>query len=236
MLSGGFASINSKAFITGFAIIILGNTVGLGHAQYRYVPAPDYYRNDTLEGTVVGGAFGAITGAIIGGKNDRGEGALIGAGVGALTGNLIGQRKDQADSYRAMRDSAAVANANQRANARAITNFDLIRLTQAGLSDDVIISAIQTRGTKIDLSPEGLIGLKENGVSDRVLVAAQKQYPIETIVTPAPSTIIAEPVPSAVIIAPGHYHRRRYYPHGRYHYVHPYRQWHSGRSHFQIGF
>ena len=50
------------------------------------MPSYDYYRNDTVEGTVVGGAFGALTGAIIGGKKDRGEGALIGAGVGALTG------------------------------------------------------------------------------------------------------------------------------------------------------
>ena len=43
-------------------------------AQYHYAPAPGYYRNDTAEGTFVGGAFGAITGALLGGKDHRGDG------------------------------------------------------------------------------------------------------------------------------------------------------------------
>ena len=117
--------------------------------------------------------------------------------------------------------------------------FSEIRLTQAGLSDEVIISAIQTRGTRVDLSPKGLIELKKNGVSDHVLVAAQNQSPAERIVTPAPNTIIAEPVPSAVIITPGRYHRHGYYRHGYYrhgyyHDVHRHR--HHARTHFHIGF
>ena len=47
-----------------------------------------------LGGTFLGGAFGAITGALIGGKHHSGQDALIGAGVGAVTGNLLGQSKD----------------------------------------------------------------------------------------------------------------------------------------------
>ena len=59
----------------------------------------------------MGGAFGAVTGAIVGGRKDRGEGALIGAGVGALTGNLLGRAKDRADEQR-----AAAGAADRRAN------------------------------------------------------------------------------------------------------------------------
>ncbi|MFO0792386.1 MAG: hypothetical protein U0805_23240 [Pirellulales bacterium] len=44
-------------------------------AQYVYQPAPDYYHNDTASGTIVGGALGAVTGAIIGGKKHGGQDA-----------------------------------------------------------------------------------------------------------------------------------------------------------------
>ncbi|MEM9657807.1 MAG: glycine zipper domain-containing protein [Planctomycetota bacterium] len=185
------------------------------NAQYRYVPAPDYYRNDTAEGTVVGGAFGALTGAIIGGKKDRGEGALIGAGVGALTGNLLGRSKDRADEYQAAVGASAVAHANRQAAAMAVTNFDLVRLTQAGVGDDVIISTIQSRGAALDLSPGGLIALKESGVSDAVLVAAQglnRSYaaPIQTA-----SPVVVQPAPATVIVAPQGYWGRPYRPYYR---------------------
>lgn len=197
------------------AATLVGNAATTLKAQYHYVPSRDYYRNDTLEGTVVGGALGAFTGAIIGGKKDRGEGALIGAGVGAITGNLVGQSKDRADEHRAAMESAAVSNANRRAASRALTNFDLIRLTQAGLGDDVIVSTMRSRGTRLDLSPDGLIALKENGVSDRVLVAAQDMYDPP----PAPRTIVAEP--TTVIVRPArryHYYPRPYPRYSRHHY------------------
>ena len=80
--------------------------------QYYYQPAPDYYHNDTASGTVTGGALGAITGAIVGGRKNRGEGALIGAGVGAITGNLLGRSKDRADAQYAASGAAVVAQAH----------------------------------------------------------------------------------------------------------------------------
>ena len=80
----------TKPLVALLAMATLFAAAGSAQAQYQYLPAPDYYRNDTAEGTIGGGAFGAITGAILGGKKNRGEGALIGAGVGALTGNLLG--------------------------------------------------------------------------------------------------------------------------------------------------
>jgi hypothetical protein len=200
------------------------------HAQYYYVPSQDYYRNDTAEGTVLGGALGAITGAVVGGKKKRGEGALIGAGVGALTGNVLGRSKDQADESRAAAGAAAVAQANQYATAQAVTNYDLIRMTQAGVSDDVIIGSIRARGARLDLSPQGIISLKESGVSDAVLVAAQQLIQAGSNPPPPPrTTIVTEPAPPAVIVRP--YPYRMYYPAPRPHY-HP----RGARMHYQFRF
>ncbi len=144
-------------------------------AQYGYAPPRDYYRNDTAEGTVKGGALGAIAGALIGGSEGKSpEGALIGAGVGAIAGNLFGRSRDAADQREAAYGYAATQQANQRAQALAVTNYDLAEMTRAGLGETVIMGAIQQRGARLDLSPQGLIDLKRSGVSDRVIVAAQQ--------------------------------------------------------------
>jgi outer membrane lipoprotein SlyB len=192
-------------------------------AQYVYQPAPDYYHNDTASGTVVGGALGAITGAAVAGRKDRGAGALIGAGVGAITGNLMGRSKDAADSRRAAYGAATVGQLNQQAAAMAVTNYDLLQMTQAGLSEDVIISTMRSRGARIDLSPQALIALKQQGVSDRVVVAAQQMSAAPGYIPPAAAgpTVISEvPPPPAVIVAPAYrpydYHPP-YYHHHHYH-------------------
>ena len=162
--------------------------------QYYYQPAPSYYRNDTVGGAVVGGGLGAVTGALIGGRDQRGEGALIGAGVGALTGGLIGNSVDQADR-RATATGVAVANqANAQVAAQAVTSFDLVEMTRAGVSEDLIISTMRSRGSRLDLSPNGLIALKQSGVSDRVVMAAQSSAPsgyAPAYVAAAPAAVIA---------------------------------------------
>ena len=196
-------------------------------AQYSYAPPSDYYRNDTAEGTVVGGGLGAIAGALIGGgKGKSGEGALIGAGVGALTGNLLGRSKDAADRQQAQYGYAAAQSANLQAAAQAVTNYDLAQMTQSGLSEAVIIGAIQQRGARLDLSPQGLIQLKQAGVSDSILIAAQRASgsPASAVaptyvgpgVAPAPTVVIDrrpmyyyEPPRPRVVFSiggPGHFH------------------------------
>jgi hypothetical protein len=52
-----------------------------------------------------------------------------------------------------------------------ITFADVIRLSQAGLSDDVIIKQIKIRNQQFDLSTEQLLQLKNANVSDRVIEA-----------------------------------------------------------------
>ncbi len=189
--------------------------------QYYYQPAPDYYQNDTASGTVVGGAFGAITGAIVGGRKDRGEGALIGAGVGALTGNLLGRAKDRTDERQAAAGAAVVAQANQQAAAMAVSNYDLVEMTKAGVSEDLIISTIRSRGAQLELSPTSLISLKQHGVSDRVLLAAQQMSDGRSYAArPAAVPVVTEVVPSTVIVTPAwrpNYCAPRHY----YHYPHP---------------
>jgi hypothetical protein len=63
--------------------------------------------------------------------------------------------------------------ASQGADA-ALTNADVVKMVQAGLSSPVIVSAIQgARRTRFDVSPDGLIGLKKVGVPDAIITAMQ---------------------------------------------------------------
>jgi hypothetical protein len=200
-------------------------------AQYIYEPAPDYYHNDTASGTFLGGAMGAITGAIIGGHKHGGQDALIGAGVGAVTGNILGREKDATDERRAAAGQAAVNNLNAQAAAQAVSNFDILQMTHAGISDDVIISTMHQRGARIDLSPQALIALKQQGVSDRVVVAAQQMAAAPGYYPAAGTTTIVgdyPPPPSTVIVAPV-YRPWYYHPYYGYHYYHPH-------SYVRVGF
>jgi hypothetical protein len=216
--------------------------VGLASAQpiaaqpYYYQPAPDYYHNDTASGTFLGGAMGAITGAIIGGKHHAGQDALIGAGVGAVTGNLLGRSKDANDERRAAQGAAAVGQMNQQAVAMAVTDNDLVQMTRAGISEDVIISTMRSRGTRIDLSPQSLIALRQQGVTDRVVMAAQQMGAGSGYAPGAPAygpTVVSEvPPPPAVIVAPA------YRPYPYYYYPRPYYYGHYYHPHtvVRVGF
>jgi YMGG-like Gly-zipper len=197
--------------------------------QYSYQPGPDYYHNDTASDTIVGGALGAVTGAIVGGKH-KGVDALIGGGIGAVTGNLIGQSKDRADERNAAAGAAAAANMNQQAAAQnaqaaaqAVTNYDLVNMTKSGVSDDLIVSTIQSRGARLDLSPQALITLKQQGVSDRVVLAAQNMGRGSQYVPAGGPVVGYAPPPTTVIVAPRPYY---YYGPGPYYHAHAYYRFH----------
>jgi len=80
----------------------------------------------------------------------------------------------------------------------ALTNKDIIRLVQAKLPDDVILSKIKTSKTKFDTSVDGLIELHTAGVSDRII--AVMVNPASAADTPAPPP--AEPVATPIRPAP----------------------------------
>ena len=169
-----------------------------------------------------------------GGKKNRGEGALIGAGVGALTGNLLGRNKDRVDEQRAAYGAARVGQLNQQVAAQAVTNYDLLEMTRAGVSEDVIISTMRFRGARLDLSPNSLIALKQSGVSDRVVMAAQGMNPVGAPLA-APVPVVTEVVrPTRVYIAPAPW--PCYDPWDHCHWDHHWHGHHHGHGHVHIGF
>ena len=200
----------TAGFLLAIAAIGAASPAEILAQPYYYQPPPSYYRNDTVADTFVGGALGAITGAVVGGRSHRGEGALIGAGVGAITGNLIGQSRDRADQRHAAAGAAVVANANQQAAAMAVTNYDLISMTRAGVGDDLIVSTMQSRGARLDLSPNGLIALKQAGVSDRVLMSAQNLGSGPAYVA-GPQPVYYAPGPPPYWYGPRPYYRSHIY-------------------------
>jgi hypothetical protein len=60
---------------------------------------------------------------------------------------------------------------------KVLTNADVANMVRAGLDESTIILAIQRAKTKFDTSPEALIALKKQGVSQGVLNAMLQSYP-----------------------------------------------------------
>lgn len=62
--------------------------------------------------------------------------------------------------------------AQSQADAEApLTNLAVIKLVRAKFSDKMIVAVIRSRPVRFDLSPDRLIELKRNGVSERVILA-----------------------------------------------------------------
>src|SRR5689334_19249127 len=59
--------------------------------------------------------------------------------------------------------------------AQAITNDDVIKMVKAQLSPSIIITTIDSANFNFDLSPAGLISLKDAGVDDRIIEAMQSR-------------------------------------------------------------
>ena len=55
------------------------------------------------------------------------------------------------------------------AHARPMTNDDVIRMVKSGLGESTVLQAINAAEPGFDTSPDGLIKLKEGGVSDKVI-------------------------------------------------------------------
>jgi len=129
---------------------------------------------NTTGGTILGAGLGAFTGAAIGDHTGHaGGGALIGAATGAVAGGLLGNAEDAREERDAAVAQAHYERAAHEAHERAMKNADIVLMSQNGVSDDVIISSVNNRGGLFDLSPAGIIHLKNNGISDRVILAVQ---------------------------------------------------------------
>jgi hypothetical protein len=152
--------------------------------------------SNAVGGAVVGTGLGALTGAIVGsafGRRDAAAGALIGAAAGGVGGALIGHAQDEKNQEVKTAVQAQYQQAAAAAEANALHNNDILFMVKNGTSDQLIINSIRQRGGRFDTSPEAIVQLKANGVSDAVIYAMQT--------TPPPSTMV--PPPGAVVYGPG---------------------------------
>jgi hypothetical protein len=79
-----------------------------------------------------------------------------------------------------------------------LTNEAIIKLAKAGLSDDLIVTTINTQAGTYDTSTDGLIALKTGGVSDKVVGAILSKAANGATGSTAP----AAPAPPAAPAAP----------------------------------
>jgi hypothetical protein len=153
-------------------------------------------------GALFGGLTGAGVGAIVGdAAGNAGAGAAIGTAVGALTGAAIGDNID-ADLARSKAEIEARMGRQMQG---AVTPQDVIAMTQAGLSDDVIATHIRANGMAQPLQVNDLIGLRNMGVRDAVINAMQQTPPRGVQAGSAIAAYPAYAAPAPVVVAP-------YYP------------------------
>jgi outer membrane lipoprotein SlyB len=162
------------------------------------------YRSD--KGALVGGLGGAGLGAIVGNAvGNTGAGAAIGAGVGALSGAAIG---GSLDDIEAQNRAEIEARMGRPAPAGAVSIADVISMTRAGVSEDVIIPFVQSHGMAQPIQAQDLIALQQQGVSPRVMQAMQAPPQAAAPVGYAQPVVVGQPV---VVPGPVYYPAPCYY-------------------------
>ncbi len=156
---------------------------------------PDGTQNNTGSGALIGGALGAITGAVIGGPRNGGAGALIGAAAGAIGGGLIGNSMDQEQDARLRAQAPETYVKIDQGQPLAVA--DVRAMAKAGISEDVIISQIQNSHTVYHLSASDIIDLRDSGVTDKVV-----NYMINTPSTIGDTAVASQPDPVVIQQAP----------------------------------
>jgi hypothetical protein len=165
---------NAKLTSLSVAAAVLLSTVG----------CQDLPGTRRQQGAVVGGAGGAVAGAVIGGERHRWLGALIGGALGATGGYLIGAQTEKVNSN----DRDGALESNRRAEtqpataeeAKAATTADVnkdgfvtldevVAMERAGLSDDEILSRLDATDQIFELTPEQRRYLTDRGVSRTVM-------------------------------------------------------------------
>ena len=164
--------------------------------------SPYYADRGALFGGAMGTGIGAIAGAAAG---DPLAGAAIGAVAGTLTGAVAGGAIDDVEA----RNRAEIAaRLGRPAPVGAVSTQDVIAMTQAGVSPDVIATHVRSHGLARPLAANDLIYLQQCGVSPAVVQAMQTSTgpmiaaaPVYAPAYPAP--VIVEPAP--VIVDPYFY-------------------------------
>lgn len=127
-------------------------------------------QNNTQTGAAVGAGAGSLAGAIIGHQSgNRDLGALIGGVTGALGGAAIGRNQDLEEERDAAMRHASHVEASRRADNFALTNSDVINMSQNRVGDEIIVQAIHKRGGRFRTNSEAIISLRQAGVSEYVI-------------------------------------------------------------------
>ncbi len=147
---------------------------------------------------------------------------MIGGATGAVAGGLLGNAEDKREAQDAAVAHAQYESARNQAMARAVTEADVVNFTRNHVGEDVIINSIRTRGCLWDATPDAVIRLKHEGVSDRVITAMQNTgVPAPVAGGPAPPPGYYPPPPppvgGVVVVGPGYYGPRPYW-YGRPYY------------------
>lgn len=164
------------------------------------------YRAD--QGALLGGLGGAGVGALVGhAVGHTGAGAAIGAGVGALSGAAVGQSLDDIEA----KNRALIEAKLQRpVGKNAVTLDDVIAMSKAGVTEDVIAQHVRIHGVVRQLQATDIIMLQQEGVSPAVIRAMQ-----EPPISQRETVVVDRAPPQQVIIREGYYHdpwRPHYYP------------------------
>jgi hypothetical protein len=80
---------------------------------------------------------------------------------------------------------------------RPLSIEDVLKLSQGGLAEDVIITSIKRNGKPFDLSPEELVELKRLGITDTII-----KFLVDPSLPYAPAPPAAADKPAAVAVAP----------------------------------
>lgn len=180
--------------------------------------SPYHTDRGALFGGVMGAGLGAVAGAAVG---DPLAGAAIGGVAGTMTGAVVGGAIDDVEA----RNRAEIAaRLGRPAPIGAVTVPDVISMTQAGVSEDVIATHIRSHGLARPLNTNDLIYLQQNGVTPKVVQAMQASPgPVmagPTAYPAAPPYVVEATPPPVVVVEP--YCPGPHYPppHWRHHHHH----------------
>lgn len=81
---------------------------------------------------------------------------------------------------------------------QALNNDAIVKMVKAGLSDTVIVETINASTGSYDTSPNGLIALKQAGVSDKIIsaIVLRSSAAVPPKNTESPSTVQGAPTPN----------------------------------------
>lgn len=151
--------------------------------------SPYYADRGAGFGALAGAGAGAIIGDATGGN--AGNGALIGAGLGALTGAAVGS---EMDTLAAQNRAEIAAQMGRQVQAGAANIQEVVAMTQAGVSPQLIQNYVRTSGVVAPLAANDVIYLHQQGVSTDVIQAMQNP-PVQAappMVATRPPVIVEE--------------------------------------------